>query len=64
MARAVVSRLLREPTRGLRGAGGEGTSFVFVQALRQLFGLEAALRAEEAAAEVAELVARRQRRSR
>ena len=40
--RAVVSRLLHEPTRTLRGAAGEGTSYRYVHALRELFGLEAA----------------------
>ena len=43
MASAVVSRLLHEPTRRLRGAAGEGTSYRYVHALHELFGLEAAL---------------------
>ena len=43
LARAVVSRLLHEPTRRLRGAAGEGTSYRYVHALHELFGLEAAL---------------------
>ena len=41
MARAVVSRLLHEPTLRLKGAAGEGASYRYVQALRELFGLEA-----------------------
>jgi glutamyl-tRNA reductase len=65
MASAVVSRLLHEPTRRLRGAAGEGTSYRYVHALHELFGLEAALAPhEEAPAEVARLDARRQRRGR
>jgi glutamyl-tRNA reductase len=65
LASAVVSRLLHEPTRRLRGAAGEGTSYRYVHALHELFGLEAALAPhEEASAEVAQLGARRQRRGR
>ncbi|MGZ8648432.1 MAG: glutamyl-tRNA reductase, partial [Solirubrobacteraceae bacterium] len=65
MARAVVSRMLHEPTRRLRGAAGEGTSYGYVHALHELFGLEAALAPhEETPAEVARLDARRQRRGR
>ena len=45
LAGAVVSRLLHEPTRLLRGAAGEGSSYRYVHALHELFGLEAALRA-------------------
>jgi glutamyl-tRNA reductase len=64
MAGAVVSRLLHEPTRRLRGAAGEGT-YRYVHALHELFGLEAALAPhEETPAEVARLDARRQRRGR
>ena len=40
LARAVVSRLLHEPTLRLKGASAEGDSYVYVQALRELFGLE------------------------
>ena len=54
-----------EPTRRLRGAAGEGTSYRYVHALHELFGLEAALAPQEAApAEVAHLDARRKRRGR
>src|SRR6185503_17683747 len=42
LASAVVSRLLHEPTRTLRGAAGEGTSYRYVHAVHELFGLEAA----------------------
>ena len=43
MARAVVSRLLHEPTLRLKGSAGEATSYRYVNALHELFGLEAAL---------------------
>jgi glutamyl-tRNA reductase len=62
LASAVVSRLLHEPTRILRGAAGEGTSYRYVHALHELFGLEAALAPlEDAPAEVTRLDARRRR---
>jgi glutamyl-tRNA reductase len=74
MARAVVSRLLHEPTLRLKQAvtsaeGDAGTpadDFYFhVQALRDLFGLDAAPPEldEEPRAEVTDLDARRQRRT-
>ena len=60
MASAVVSRLLHEPTRRLRGAAGEGKSYRYVHAVHELFGLEAALAPlEDAPAEITELDARR-----
>jgi glutamyl-tRNA reductase len=63
MARAVVSRLLHEPTLRLKGSAGEGASYRYVHALRELFGLEAALAPhEEAAAEVTQLDLRRRMR--
>jgi glutamyl-tRNA reductase len=65
LASAVVSRLLHEPTRRLRGAASEGASYRYVHAVHELFGLEAALAPhEEAPAEVTRLDARRQRRAR
>jgi glutamyl-tRNA reductase len=65
LAGAVVSRLLHEPTRILRGAAGEGTSYRYVHALHELFGLEAALAPEQdAPAEVTRLEARRGQRNR
>ena len=65
LARAVVSRLLHEPTLRLKGASAEGESYVYVQALRELFGLEpdSAAAAEEPAGEVASLDERRRRRN-
>jgi glutamyl-tRNA reductase len=64
MARAVVSRLLHEPTLRLKGAAGEHASYRYVHAIHELFGLETALAPhEEGPARVAQLdVRRRQRR--
>ena len=60
-----MSRLLHEPTRILRGAAGEGTSYRYVHAVHELFGLEAApAELDEPAAEVTRLDAARQRRRR
>jgi glutamyl-tRNA reductase len=65
LAGAIVSRLLHEPTRMLRGSAGEGTSYRYVHTLHELFGLEAALAPlEDAPAEVTQLDARRQHRGR
>jgi glutamyl-tRNA reductase len=57
MARAVVSRLLHEPTLRLKDATARGSSYAHVHALREIFGLEAALEArdEEPSAEVTPL---------
>jgi glutamyl-tRNA reductase len=65
MARAVVSRLLHEPTLKLKGAVEGDTSYVYVQALRELFGLEVGSALDEpgAGAEVTSLDARRRKRS-
>jgi glutamyl-tRNA reductase len=65
MARAVVSRLLHEPTLRLKGTVGDDASYVYVQALRELFGLEgtaAPFEAEAPAAEVTRIESRRKRR--
>jgi len=59
LARAVVSRLLHEPTLRLKGSAGEGSSYRYVHALRELFGLDAALATHEEPAEVTQLDARR-----
>ena len=65
MARAVVNRLLHEPTLRLKGTVGEDASYLYVHAMRQLFGLEvgAALEEEHPAAEVTRLETRRRRSS-
>jgi hypothetical protein len=66
LARAVISRMLHEPTLKLKGASVEGESYIYVQALRELFGLEPddarAELAPERGADVASLEERRRRR--
>ena len=65
LARAVVSRLLHEPTLRLKGASAEGDAYVYVQAMRELFGLEPDTIAggAETSADVASLDERRRRRN-
>ena len=66
MTRAVVNRMLHEPTMRLKGAVGEQTVYLYVQALRELFGLDTGAPSLEgdrpAPAEVTELEVRRRRR--
>ena len=65
MARAVVGRMLHEPTLRLKGAAEADESHVFVHALRELFGLEGpapTLEGERPSAEVTELDSRRKHR--
>jgi glutamyl-tRNA reductase len=40
LARTVVNRLLHEPTLRIKGASDGGGSYVYLQAVRELFGLE------------------------
>jgi len=61
LARAVVSRLLHEPTLRLKAAEGED-SYVYVQALRELFAIDAG-DLEAPAADVTSLDERRGRQS-
>jgi glutamyl-tRNA reductase len=66
LARALVGRLLHEPTVRLREAAGEREAPAYVHALHRLFGLGAEAPAslqQPPAAEVTELDPRRQRRS-
>ena len=65
MARAVVNRLLHEPTLRLKGAVGGDASYLYVHAMRELFGLEAGsvLDEDEPGAEITDLESRRRRRS-
>ena len=66
MAGAVVQRLLHEPTLRLKGSVGEDSSYVHVQALRELFALDSSapsLEGEAESADVADLDARRRRRA-
>jgi glutamyl-tRNA reductase len=41
MARAIAGRLLHEPTLRLKRASGDDDAYLFVSALRELFGLDA-----------------------
>jgi hypothetical protein len=52
MANAIASRLLHEPTLRLKRASGEDDAYVFVSALRELFGLDAESAPTEDAGEV------------
>ena len=64
LARAIVSRLLHEPTLRLKDATERDASYHYVQALRELFAIEAGGgAAEREGAEVTSLEARRRRRS-
>jgi glutamyl-tRNA reductase len=65
LARAVVNRLLHEPTVRLKAAVDEDNSYVYVQALRELFGLEVGAVLDDAAtgAEITQLDSRRRKRS-
>ncbi|HEY1359607.1 MAG TPA: glutamyl-tRNA reductase [Thermoleophilaceae bacterium] len=63
MARAVVNRLLHEPTLRLKAAAGED-AFIQLSAVRELFGLEAAPPGELPDADVADLDSRRRQRRR
>ena len=56
MARAVASRLLHEPTVRMKRAAGNDDAYLYVSALRELFGLDAETEPEaEGGAEVPEL---------
>ena len=40
MAKAIASRLLHEPTVRMRRAAGDDDAYIYVSALRELFGLD------------------------
>jgi glutamyl-tRNA reductase len=63
LARAVVSRLLHEPTLRLKGSTDEDSSYRHLHALRELFGLDPDFDQAAPPAEVTPLEARRQRRT-
>jgi glutamyl-tRNA reductase len=66
LARAIVSRLLHEPTLRLKAAEGDD-SYAYVQALRELFAIDSTeldAPSEGSAAEVTSLEDRRRRQSR
>jgi glutamyl-tRNA reductase len=62
MAAAVVSRMLHEPTLRLKDSVEGDASYVYVHALRELFGLGEEPARGDAGAEVTQLDARRERR--
>jgi hypothetical protein len=65
MARAIAGRLLHEPTLRLKRSSGDDDAYLYVNALRELFGLDAGaggLEGDEA--EVRELRQARTRRRR
>ncbi len=67
LARAIVRRLLHEPTLRMKRSTDDADAYVRVQALRELFGLEPAapaLEGEAAAGEIASLEDRRDARRR
>jgi len=47
MARAIVGRLLHEPTLRMKRAAGSDEAYLYVSALRELFGLDAGTAPEE-----------------
>jgi glutamyl-tRNA reductase len=61
MARAIVSRLLHEPTTRLKRATDEDAAYVHLQALRELFGLDGTALSEQEA-EITSLDERRAER--
>jgi glutamyl-tRNA reductase len=63
LARSIVSRLLHEPTLRLKDSVGDDSSYRYVHALRELFGLPDGEQ-EEPAAEVTQLEPHRARRRR
>jgi glutamyl-tRNA reductase len=66
IARAIMSRLLHEPTIRLRGLGGDrsGGGHASLEIVRELFGLQDAQPAEQAPAELAEVHDLRRHRER
>jgi glutamyl-tRNA reductase len=65
MARAVVSRMLHDPTLRLKDSAGEHDSYRYVHALRELFALDLAQEPDDDSqgAEVTPLAPRRRSRS-
>jgi glutamyl-tRNA reductase len=60
MAKAIASRLLHEPTLRMKRSAGSDEAYLYVSALRELFGLDAETEPEEeSGAEVTELRRRR-----
>jgi glutamyl-tRNA reductase len=64
LARAVVSRLLHEPTTRIKAVADRDDSYLYVSALRELFGLDAGTEPEGGSADVTSLEDRRRRSGR
>jgi len=58
-ARAIVSRLLHEPTVRMKRSAGSDEAYLYVSALRELFGLDVETEPEEASADVTDISERR-----
>jgi glutamyl-tRNA reductase len=55
MAKAIASRLLHEPTLRMKRSAGSDDAYLYVSALRELFGLDAETEPEEEKSKVTEL---------
>ena len=64
LARAIASRLLHEPTVRIKSVADRDDSYLYVSALRELFGLDAGTEPEQGTAEVTDLEERRRRSDR
>ena len=64
LARAIVSRLLHEPTTRIKAAADRDDSYLYVSALRELFGLDVGTEPEAGSADVTSLEERRRRSDR
>jgi glutamyl-tRNA reductase len=59
MARAIATRLLHEPTVGIKDIAGREDSYVYVSVLRELFGLDTGTEPSAEGAQVTQLDSRR-----
>jgi glutamyl-tRNA reductase len=55
MAKAIASRLLHEPTLRMKRSAGSDEAYLYVSALRDLFGLDVETEPEEGGSSVTEL---------
>jgi glutamyl-tRNA reductase len=59
MSKAIAARLLHEPTLRMKRAAGSDDAYLYVSALRELFGLDVETEPEEADADVTDISERR-----
>jgi glutamyl-tRNA reductase len=64
LARAIVSRLLHEPTTRIKAVADRDDAYLYVSALRELFGLDVGTEPEGGSANVTSLEERRRRSDR